>query len=98
MIIVESVDKVECAWDTLSEVLLTIKQKPTRYSVTKKDSLFRENKELQSQMCRHRNPPAWRRKQEAGSPCTEGKRKLRGGAVATIELCCDHRVLPAGLS
>lgn len=27
-----------------------------------------------------------------------GERKLRGGAVATIQLCWKHRVLPTGLS
>lgn len=36
-----------------------------------------------------------KKKQEA--LFTEGKRKLRGGAVITIELCYKHRVLPIKL-
>lgn len=32
------------------------------------------------------------------SPFIEGKRRLRGGAVTTIELCCKYGVLPVGLS
>lgn len=38
-------------------------------------------------------------KGEAGrKPCSEGKRKLRGGTGRTIELYCNHRVSPVGIS
>lgn len=68
-----------------------VKTESVRYSVTKKD-LFRRKKDCNPAKCRHNESCAhtlnWTKIE---GQLLEGKRKFRGGAVTTIQLCCKHR-------
>lgn len=59
--------------------------------VKKKKGLQSSSAEMEA-MCINKG------QEDTGSFFCREDRKLRGGTAATIELCCNHRVLPVVLS
>lgn len=62
----------------------TINKKLIRHSISKKD-LWEEKEELLFGMCSHDKPQASSPSARRRKFFSEGKRKLRGGTVVTIE-------------
>ena len=82
----------------LSNSLLTVNRSWPGISSPKR--IFSETKKgLRCSWCGHSEPRAHPGQGSSGHEAlfTSRKQKFRGGAVGTIELCCDHRVFPVGL-